>query len=386
MPRTRSSALPSAITATAFALSTAIALLAAVVDWRDGGQMWRQGDWLINIENVFVRRGIPGSIFIQLSDLLHVGLLHLVLVVQFLLTATTIAITWLAAHGAGISERLMYVLLGPGFFIAFWADKVSTGGRKEVLAFLALALLALTASRARQMPLAVLSAVVFVCAVVAHEAMALFLPLYVVAQLIGVHTVTLRKRLVLAGLTSVAAGAAFLMNLAGSTIPSDKPVCDPLLARGFASSFCDGAIESLTHGLSGEMHIVNTLLVQQGKIVDPIFAYGVAGLPFLLYFGTTIFKQWKVVALFAVVGVPLLPLYAAGADWGRWVAFHFTGVVFLLLILRIRGWAPESPARVSWLARIGIVVVILGIGIQDVAASPLIVPLLDGVRTLRAQL
>ena len=140
-------------------LATSLLLANLLRDMLTGGNSWKQADWLVNSEEVFVRRGLFGSGLLRLSDLLAVKPLLLVGALQAILMLALIGATIVAARRSGLTDRVLLLLLSPGFFVLFWAADPQGSLRKEMIVYLALAALALAATgvwkRALAIPLSI---------------------------------------------------------------------------------------------------------------------------------------------------------------------------------------------------------------------------------------
>lgn len=341
MPRTRLETPAFWLTAIlAIALAGAMATLAQGA--LQGGSDWQQADWLIHNEGGFVRRGMLGSLLIRLGDLLALGPLAATIALQAALAVATALLTWRACLRQGVTAKLLLVVVSAGFFLVFWNGDRQGAFRKEIFVFLSLAILAYGAalpSLPRWQVLA--SALAFVAGVTAHEGMIFFLPLYLVALNFAWGNLLAPSRRAFAAILLAAVGAVFLFNLVQPRLETIEPVCRSLMDRGFQAAFCEGAIEALTHTLRDEMAVPRAIF-QNGGLLNLLYAYGLCLFPFYIYFNDGRDTNWRIIGLLLAIGLPFLPLYAVAMDWGRWASFHMTGAVYLLLILRARGLAPES--------------------------------------------
>lgn len=330
-------------------LATSLLLANLLRDMLTGGNSWKQADWLVNSEEVFVRRGLFGSGLLRLSDLLAVKPLLLVGALQAILMLALIGATIVAARRSGLTDRVLLLLLSPGFFVLFWAADPQGSLRKEMIVYLALAALALAATGVWKRALAIpLSIVLMGVAVLAHEGMIFFLPAFLAA----LHFTfaderdggpRLRCKISLYLAISVAVAIPFLVNLTATRLSDVAPVCEPLLRRGFPVQFCDGSVEALTHALGYEMGLSAEIVAANGLLwLAPSVLFAFAGLATYLADGRN--TNWRLAALLLVIGLPFLPLYVVAIDWGRWLDFHVTSATFVLLIMRASGHAPE-PAR-----------------------------------------
>jgi hypothetical protein len=120
-------------------------LRAAVVDILAGGHLWKQGDWLVNSELIETRRGVFGSALLRIADLLGASPVTVAgaaqIAVASALFAATLALVWRMRR----ARAVWALLLSPAFSMLFWWHDVQGSMRKEMVAFAALAFLALRA-------------------------------------------------------------------------------------------------------------------------------------------------------------------------------------------------------------------------------------------------
>ena len=319
-----------------------------------GGFSWIQGDWLINIENIHVRRGPLGSLLIRISDATGVDLLLLLGAVQggvmvLLLLACT-AVLWRLLR----DPTFALIVFSPAVFFVFWMANPRAIVRKEMLVFTALALLLLIPMRpALRWVLAGASLLLYLLAVSGHEAMTLMFPAWAAVLLVVMWPWRDRPLLwVMLGLGALAALAKGLYAIRFRGIDDVMPVCAPLLERGLGDSYCGGSIKWLIQGPV-------PVLERFGEDV-PVFLVGyvLASIPL---FWLAIRHPWRGPLLLGFFGllVPVLPLYPIAWDWGRWMLMHGSAFASLLMAAYLvhPRIAPRArlPARIlSGLAIVGI--------------------------------
>ena len=327
------------------ALTFALILRQQRIDDLLGGSEWRQGDWLINNAAMPVRRGAIGSALIRLSDATGIGLLTLAYVLPAALSGLFLGGIGVLAHRAGLTGRLLLLLLSPGF-VLLWANDPEGSLRKEVLAYLAF--LPLIASAAQTVPsrgLLLLGLALYAIAVTAHEANAFFAPALITAiwlvhgQGSGRLAVALSAMAVTAGLAVLALGFA----LTHATLPDSAPVCAALTRRGLVPEMCIGAIAWLEQDLGFARARVAEIAALPGAGTVAL-SYAAALFPVWVFLhGCPRRGAWF--AALALSGLCFLPLWLTAIDWGRWINFHLATLVFLILILlaRFRPLWAEAP-------------------------------------------
>lgn len=313
------------------------------VDWSLGGNSWRQGDWLIHGLAEPVRRGPFGTALLTLADVLRVSPLALLIAFQVLVVTLIFGSVGVAAIKLGVPDKLLLVLFSPAFFFLFWFNDPQGAVRKEMLVYLAFVPL-MVAARWRHasswaMGLAIL---IFGGAVFAHEGNVFFLPFFWLALwLVLPARLAVAWRVVLLSLPALLSLGSGLYALAHPLVADTAPICTHLVQRGLSPSVCDGAISYLsTTPAEGRMHPGRLLTTEFRSF---LLIYAACLLAFrMLFSGAPKSDLGFLAAVFS--GLAFLPLYLLGGDYGRWLSFHVSALVLVLLVYFLR-------ARPEWLFR-----------------------------------
>jgi len=316
---------------------TALVLSAHAIDWLAGGHPWKQGDWLINLADGPLRRGMAGALLLAFGDQTGLGPLAPLMWLQAGLLLGLVAAFWAAARPLIVENPVWATLFfSPGFFVLFWAGDTDGSMRKEMLMFTAFALLAASLTKPHIKALQTLALILAAMSGFAHEANVLLLPAFLLMMgLVLQHqgrplglSLGLAAALALAG--AVALGYALLY-------PDGTPaaVCDPLLARGLGPNICTGAIDWLDRGNAKGSVIYAANFSAAALITFPL-AYVLVLVPA----GLVICQHSRprlTLALAVISALPLVPLYLVAVDWGRWMSLHIVSLSFLLAALRLTG-------------------------------------------------
>ncbi|MEM1340749.1 MAG: hypothetical protein AAGF68_00420 [Pseudomonadota bacterium] len=325
--------LVSVILLALLAFSLASVLAAFALDFAADGNVWKQGDWLINTLNTEIRRGPLGTFILRLSDLFNLDPVLAVLALQALLLFPLYALFARAALWPGLAVPALLLLASPALFVLFWANDLQANGRKELLGMLGI-LLALVARGDDRNSLLILSVPVMAIAFIGHEVNLLLLPLYAALLLVGSEPYR-RGRVIAVVLVALAAGAAFFYAISHPRIEDLNLICAPLLERGVPERFCaEGAISWMERTSAQDRDMVLARNLPDGQPLIFILAYILAALPFAyLISRSSAPGRWALIALATVL--PFLPLYAVALDWGRWMALHaFSAAIILIAGLR----------------------------------------------------
>ena len=310
----------------------------SVQNYQDGGDLWKQGDWLINSELGPVRRAFLGNIILRISDISNTSPLLITWLIQVILLTALITLLLLAIKSSQATPIIWTIILSPAFFLFFWAAEPRASIRKELIIYVAFLCL-LTAYNSLQWTrlLIVLSTFLFVVGIIGHEAMALFFPAYVICLMILVKKNNLSSTFIYIpiGIALSASVGSILYALAHPSVEDFQQVCQPLLKRGLNSSICDGAIKWLEYDTKTNSDLVRNYATAS-KFSKLALGYALSSIGFIFFaYHTNAYS--KVMALYATSAIPFIPLFALGIDWGRWLNFHFSSAVFISIALLISG-------------------------------------------------
>jgi hypothetical protein len=320
------------------ALAAVYTVFRYLLEIADGGQVWTTGDWLISYRAGFVRRGLTGSITYGLSDLTGIKALYVAAATQILVYAALLAAILYILRHLKITVAVAILAISPVFLLMpFFILKLAM--IKEMIGFLAVALVGVTAFTDRRWPFWA-GIAVFTASGFAHEINAFTAPdmlalLFVLAWA-GVIT---RKQAVVAGvIVVVAAGAAILASMLYSGQGMGDAVCKVMLSYGGRPEFCEheGPTVWLNRDMAYGMHFTWVENVLTGVWPWFILGFVLSMAPFVLFrvVGDGSGRQTRLVLLTALAGIlAFLPLFVIASDWGRWIAMH----VFCLTILTFVG-------------------------------------------------
>ena len=311
---------------------------------------WILGDWLINYEGGFVRRGLAGEIALRLAHLLHLSPGAVVLPVLLGLYGVLFYVVWKLLAGSNFNLWVVLFLLSPAT-LAFPLYDPPEAFHKEELHFagLGVLLLLLTAPRVRDLWLVLYLSVVTTVTILSHEGLAFFTPYYFGALVIGLGCKrALRVAAVPAVLSVVAAAVAahYPGNLATA-----QQICSSLHATivGANIGICGGAILFLQNNAAFSRHLVLDFIHDYGywSIYPQLLV--LAAVPVVLAHRAL----WKyascrahlktVYMTMTISFVATVPLFIYATAWGRWLYIHALSIFLLLLLIdRRRQLDPET--------------------------------------------
>lgn len=304
------------------------------------GEPWLAGEWFINYADGYVRRGLFGELFLRFAPPGAAGL-WLLLGIQAAIYAVVLGYCISVLHRTRWSWSSIALTCSPAA-IAFIGWDVDGGFRKEILWFLALALLAWARPRRNATAVVALTVgafAVFTLAAFSWEATALVLPAvgYLLLAPVphGRQFATFRWSV----------GALFLVvggftALTGSILHGDT---------GTATAICE-AVRTAGHnapdlcGVTGGIEAIGW--TSDRAITDVLVSYPLyfIYMPFIaLAFVPVIMSRWfrRNWAWALLVVLAMVPLYVVVTDYGRWT--HMIAMALIFCITADDPSAAESP-------------------------------------------
>lgn len=299
-----------------------------------GGDGWKTGDWLVNYQGGFIRRGFIGHVFYNVAQLglplkwvafgfqslIYLIVLNLVLYLYFRKERTA---SWAV------------LLFAPSFMLFPVYDNVGSF-RKEILVFLAFSLLAFLYSRKRihNIGLAFCS-ILYGVAVFSHELAAMVVPFFIYlivsARKEGFVSAMAARVSIGAFLVTAALGLVLAIVFHGTSAQRDA-ICHSWTSQGLSQNLCERAtLLWLGLGAKDGIHHVAIRLPRYLGYV-PTFLLSLAPLGIACW--------WKRRLSLLILGLlGLLPLFAVAYDWGRWIhVYCFFVFVTLLAESTVQNW------------------------------------------------
>lgn len=293
-----------------------------------GGSHWAQADWLINLAAGPIRRGPLGEALLMLARATGLPVLDLLMGLQ---VAMTLALYGLAAWLLWSQPDRLAVMavFSAAFFVMLIGASPGAGGRKEILGYLALLLLACPGGGRGRIAA---SAGLLALAAIGHEVGVLFLPAWA-AGLWLIRPQALRDPVVqgVAGAVALAVLGAAAYALSFRHLPDTAPLCAAIHAAGpVAAGFCDGAIDWLADADGGTARVLEVLAAMGLQLAGTVAVMALATLPLLalLWYCRA---PHRVLLGLALAVAPFVLLYPVGLDWGRWLSIQYSTAAFLTL-------------------------------------------------------
>lgn len=307
---------------------------------------WLIGDWLINYEGGFVRRGLPGEVFLKISALTTLDPVTLVVGTQMFLCLCTFAYTFKLVRRTEPTISNALIVFSPAFmqFIALGGD----GMRKDMLLFALLSYHSYRLSRSKSgngitSRYLVFLSLAFVVLVLSNEMLVAFLPYFIC----GLYLKDSRLDLARLG--------TYAMVLMPATLAAGTVI---LFFKG-NSQVVSGICSALTHiplrdcqpyvVVPGERHIPEAIGFLALNFSDGIWAVKYCNPPKSLIISALVLilalapifyffskrkiaptdRYWKAFPALSLIAT--LPLLLVFADYGRLTSIHAICLSYIVL-------------------------------------------------------
>ena len=300
--------------------------LAYALEIYNGGQAWKTGDWLINYEGGFVRRGLIGQIIFEFSTL-GLNILWTAFAIQIVVYLLVAYYTLAFFFEKERSPICLLLLLSPAFIFLFPFYDTAGALKKEILVFLSFCILIHSRKNGRiSHQLALSALIVYVIAAFSHEPSTLSLPFFIYVLLQDYNQQAEKKiQLLYAAAFSIASIASILSAvLFPGNVHTYKHICNSLVQSGLSDQICSGNIVWIKHTMTDGINKVLNFLKIYSYTYSFSFALAIIPIAISDWF-------WKNLLIVIIGFASLLPLFIVAYDWGRWIHIYIFFITTLAL-------------------------------------------------------
>ena len=301
---------------------------------------WTPGDWLVNYEGGFVRRGLPGELILALAHGLHVSPVLLGSLVPLLFYVLLYFSIWQLYRRSSGDLWTFAALVSPATLAFPILDPVGAF-RKELLFLLVLAFLLLWLARRAPSDAALTAflTVTGILAILSHEGLLPYLLYLVGGLLIGLHDVKRVVKILI--LPALATGGTLLAVLhhRGNAL-EEQAICDSL--GSVPPIVCSGSIAYLAKGtdlaradVMRNIHAYHYLLYY--PMLSTLALLPLAAMAFRFARERRLRPDLLIIGVTALLALlASLPLFFYAMDWGRWIYIHVLSLFLLMLFVDVR--------------------------------------------------
>jgi hypothetical protein len=300
-------------------------------------EAWKIGDWLINYQGGFVRRGLSGELFFQLSSLTHISPAFYVFLSQILFYCCFFLFSFFLLKKQPSLMPYILLIVSP-FIFTFQVKDIQGGYRKEIIYFAILAIVAWSARTHKQKKFECVflgSLIIYPLAVLSHEMLAIFLPYIVAISFLRTNHTKIKMNIIISLVSlSVISFLASILNR--GTAEQVVAICNSL---GDYSPTFHGAISCLNTSVIQEMNTVFSYISRENFLEAYFCALALSMVAYLpiLNKAQSIIHNKPAFLLITISFIGSIALFLVAVDWGRFIYIHLVSLFVLLLI-------PESPS------------------------------------------
>lgn len=303
---------------------------------------WLIGDWLINYQGGFVRRGLIGEILLGLSRASGVSYVPMVVMLQLGLYLAILINTWRLAVKAPISPLTALLVYSPAFLLFPVLDPQGAF-RKEILLLALLSFICanLASSEKTRRPWVLPAAVGLACVflVLNHEMLTPYLLYLVGAVVISERGFSKTARNTLIAILPSIVITALLILFGRGDSQAVAAICASLQAGSPISCTTHGAISSLGENVAIAHRFVMLHTGEETRLVYLIPAL-LSTIPLVILLVKKQVREWMnwkmlawMLVLVSVSIIATLPLFWVAADYGRLIYIHIGCLSLLALLL-----------------------------------------------------
>lgn len=318
---------------------------------------WFHGDWLINYQGGFVRRGLIGEIILWLSRIFNVRVIVLVVTTQLLVFLLFYVNVFKLVQLSSFTPLNIALVYSPAFML-FAVNDPNGGFRKEVLflAFFSWLCYKLASSMdARSSEPYIFISLTAIVMVLSHEMIMAFLPYLVCAFLIYDGGFSKRTWKVIAALIPAFVIGAIIILFSRGNDQIVVSICNSLLDSAPNKCANEGAIASLSHSIGDVQRVVRRYNDFETQIAYLIATF-LGLLPLLLHhFSKPIqaFLNENRLRTSLMLGIltailTSLPLFWVAADYGRVIYLHISSLSLLALLINSKTPSLNPKFDLRW--------------------------------------
>lgn len=299
---------------TLFATTYILGSLSLLKALLNGGDPWRFGDWLINYNGGFVRRGLFGTLLYALPTQ-GTAILFIVFMVQVFLYGYVFWNFTKCALGKSVSWKDIAILCSPAA-ICFVGWDVNSFGRKEILGFATLFFLK-NGNRGHGLnqQRMILATIFFIGAIFASEVNFVFLPSFTILMYQNAGTRKLNFTMIIISVITFFGFLLQIYNTGSRNIAGE--ICRKWsIEKHLSDNLCRGSIDALGSSIEDSLNNFVSL--------------GTVRLPYLLLLATGLIplvsSKWAKKNKIYLVSTLVfsMPLYVVAVDYGRWIYMTIT--------------------------------------------------------------
>jgi len=299
-------------------------------------------DWIINYQGGFTRRGLIGEICFHIAKFFDQEIRFIIFLFQSLIYSVFISLIYL--YFKNLPKNLLSILaIFTPIFLIYPIAELEVLVRKEVFVFIAFIVFLNLSSKkySKNLPI-IYSFLIFPIICLIWEPFIFFLPFAAFIIVVRNHSDKIKKiliKLLLSFSTSIFVTIYILMNIMNEE--QHALMVDSLL-KNFGEN-CYVSCATLLSQSSVKSQFMPTIERLSFTVFLRYFLIILIGFGplFILYFNSQLKKKVILFSFFnnlffplLIICIPILLLFAAALDWGRWVNISYTFSILLYFYLQ----------------------------------------------------
>ena len=291
------------------------------------GHTFLTSDWLINYNYGFVKRGLPGTIFMNVTknpdlllDIISGTLITIYILIFFFLNKT---------FNSKKQNFVSYILIFSPTIFLFPIYDSQGGFRKEIIGILALFILtSFTKKRYYKVPI-IISSIIYTFGLFSHSVNIFFLTtiLFIIYKFYKSSSLFDYLIFVIPSILYIFV-INFFSNFEQELYEIRNSICNDLRDMDLFNLCGHGSFDYLVWDLNANLLISQNFIINERReeYYLYIFLFLLSLIPFLFD------KNFKnLIFPYTAIGTSFIPLFVVAIDWGRWIFIMF--ICFLAVYL-----------------------------------------------------
>ena len=298
------------------------------------------GDWLVNYQGGFVRRGFLGELFYQISKIFDVSILNILFAFNSIIIVILFFFTYSIIKNSLKNYIFIIYCFLPSTFLFTFFDPLAVA-RKDYLILLPYLIYAYMAEKKiSNIFINYTLCVFFFILALTHELVIFFIPyLFFIKILVNNNSLLSIKYF------KFEIGYLLICSLSLIAIYSfsnsfNSQICDSLLSLGLSKEICQGVIRDFggeTYGIMPFQYMISYF--EQFKYHNYLFYFILNFLPilFILYKNKKKSECKTYLNFTFLIFIISIPIFINATDWGRYLNMHFIlhSICFHFLIQKL---------------------------------------------------
>jgi len=306
---------------------------------------WQYGEWLINYQHGFIRRGLIGEIIFSLSDFLNINIQIIFLLIISIFSFLYYFLSYKLIKDIELNFIHYLIIFSPLFYFFFIVIS-KVGVKKEMLLYLFYVFYLLNLnSRNFKLSKNWIYYFIYILLLLNHEAVFFYLPYIFLPLLFIIEKKDLKKLIIqILLLLSLSFLVILILYYNKGSLEHSLTICKSLGI--YAPMKCDwwGPIYALSHDLhvniDNQPNIFFYLTADLRTNLSFIFYIFYSFLPIVIFvifsglnYSKLIINKFALFYFCLFTFLYSLPLFHIAEDWSRWFSIHIHLISFLIFFL-----------------------------------------------------